>query len=49
MSCRYDEAKNVMKKYGVKADNVDFDLKTIMKTKEKAVGVAAGYESRCVV
>ena len=48
MSCRYDEAKNVMKKYGVKADNVNFDLKTIMKTKEKAVGVSADCECRCV-
>ena len=38
-----------MKKYGVKADNVNFDLKTIMKTKEKAVGVEVEVESRSVV
>lgn len=38
-----------MKKYGVKADNVSFDLKTIMKTKEKAVGVRGKVDFRCVV
>ncbi|KAK8808892.1 hypothetical protein WA538_002208 [Blastocystis sp. DL] len=44
-SLMYDEAKNTMKKYGVKADNVSFDLKTIMKTKEKAVrGLTNGIE-----
>ena len=46
---RYDEAKNTMKKYGVKADNVSFDLKTIMKTKEKAVGVCVEMDFRSVV
>jgi dihydrolipoyl dehydrogenase len=46
---RYDEAKNTMKKYGVKADNVSFDLKTIMKTKEKAVGVYVEMDPRFVV
>ena len=34
---RYDEAKNTMKKHGIKADNVSYDLKGIMKSKEKAV------------
>lgn len=38
-----------MKKYGVKADNVSFDLKTIMKTKEKAVGVCVEMDFRSVV
>ena len=45
----FDEAKNTMKKYGVKADNVSFDLKTIMKTKEKAVGVYVEMDPRFVV
>ena len=34
---RYDEAKNTMKKHGIKAENVSYDLKGIMKSKEKAV------------
>ena len=34
---RYDEAKNTMKKHGVIAKEVSFDLKGIMKSKEKAV------------
>ena len=34
---RYDEAKNTMKKHGIKAENVSYDLKGIMKSTEKAV------------
>lgn len=34
---RYDEAKNSMKKHGVIVGDVSFDLKGIMKAKEKAV------------
>lgn len=37
MRMRYDEAKNTMKKHGIKAENVSYDLKGIMKSKEKAV------------
>lgn len=36
---RYDEAKNTMKKHGIIVGDVSFDLKGIMKAKEKAVSV----------
>lgn len=36
---RYDEAKNSMKKHGVIVGDVSFDLKGIMKAKEKAVSI----------
>lgn len=34
---RYDEAKNSMKKHGVIVGDLSYDLKGIMKAKEKAV------------
>ena len=36
-SLMYDEAKNTMKKHGVNCKEVTYDLKGIMKSKEKAV------------
>ena len=43
---RYDEAKNTMKKHGIKVENVSYDLKGIMKSKEKAVSAFAWFERK---
>ena len=47
--CRYDEAKTSMKKHGVVVKDVSFDLKAIMKAKDKAVTVFLCLHRRCVV
>lgn len=49
-SLMYDEAKTVMKKHGVICKDVTYDLKGIMKSKEKAVRIdCCESSSRCVV
>ena len=41
---RYDEAKNSMKKHGVIVGDLSYDLKGIMKAKEKAAANQAKTE-----
>lgn len=43
-SLMYEEAKSVMKKHGVICKDVSYDIKGIMKAKEKAV-VFMGHDS----
>ena len=45
---RYDEAKTSMKKHGVIVKDVSFDLKAIMKAKDKAVRMHWRVDCRCV-